>query len=512
MPEFLNQLIKQLRSIWSRMDLAQRLQIGSVALAAVVGLVAVVYYAGRPDDLVIHKASSIAELEEFTQQLTDQGIHYTVEGLEVRVPRDDIANRERLGGFDLPSDQTSLSELLSGLGSITADSGYRAAMLQDSQNRVLADKLQAIEGIRRASVATSVPNRRSRTVLRNRGQRRTAAVTLELNHGLDSADFHQLAGSVIAIVASAENLSREDVTVTDARTGEIRDGSQRGGTNSIGSLEEFEERLRGDEQEYLDSVLRPIKGVAGTVRVDFDRSLVDEERVLRPETDRVRSRRETIDPVATRSSIGDGVGPNPPSSSGPSQASTTEDVEYDTTPDGVRKLQHRMPRISGISVMLQISTDYSDTEALQISKSIEAQYPQGEYPILVQYLPADPLLIEEIRTGSQPATTPIPGPISDFEPESQPIDTEPTSEWASYLPSVVRFGSVLVVLAFFYAMVRRSSPKPKKPKTVEIPKPIKPEPEMDPMLAQRGEVERQFDRDPNTVSRVLESWLTEAKN
>src|SRR5689334_24132205 len=76
MRQFLADLFRQLKGIWGRLDGSQRLVVCAVMAAAVVGLVAIVWFAGRPSWQEVFSATSPEEMRDARRILSQAGVQY----------------------------------------------------------------------------------------------------------------------------------------------------------------------------------------------------------------------------------------------------------------------------------------------------------------------------------------------------------------------------------------------------------------------------------------------------
>lgn len=74
MRQFFSDFQKNMQGIWSRLDGGQRLIVGAVLTASIVGLLGMVYYAGQPNYVSVFEAQSGDELKEAKRLLQSAGI------------------------------------------------------------------------------------------------------------------------------------------------------------------------------------------------------------------------------------------------------------------------------------------------------------------------------------------------------------------------------------------------------------------------------------------------------
>ena len=89
MGAFLAELSAQMKAIWARLDAGERLTVASVLLATLVGLVAMIWFASRPDYVSVFTAESGESMQEAEDALMGENIAYVPEGSTLKVDRDD---------------------------------------------------------------------------------------------------------------------------------------------------------------------------------------------------------------------------------------------------------------------------------------------------------------------------------------------------------------------------------------------------------------------------------------
>lgn len=494
MPPFLNQLSTQLRSLWKRMDTGQRLQIGSVGLAAVVGLFAIVWFSGQPDDFVLFRADSRDELSRVTDGLDRQGVSYRLEGRTVLVPRDE---RDRVAQLDVPGVEFDASAELSKIDTLSSSTELQRRRMHEVQEDDLEASIRAsFDSV--DAVRISAASRSLRTSLASRNRRRSASVHLTLAPSTSQREFRHIATDAIARVSAEFELDPANVRVSSSNPsfGTFAEDGSMANTGATNAVEDFVRDQKRHYNELLTAILGPIPGVRGKVDLRVDTDQYEKDSTVPPsELPLIRSSRQTdSQPQASGTP---GVDP-----SGPQLSQAQNQITTNEYADGfmIHERQRRtQPQVVGFNIWVWRAEDECPKTETELVEFVRDGFGSDSNVTVSVSVTSVPTLVDE------PIEIVAPLPIE------EPI-VEPTPAWREYLPEAARVLSVAIVCFFLLFVLRRSTPKPKKvaPK-VEIPKPIVTEKELDPMRAQRAEVERQFDRDPNTTSRVLESWMTETK-
>src|SRR5690349_13737536 len=79
MRNVINDVLTQAKAIWSRLDGSQRLVVGAVTLATVLGLGSLVWFAGRPSYETVFTAQSGDEVARVKAALQQEGVTYNVD-------------------------------------------------------------------------------------------------------------------------------------------------------------------------------------------------------------------------------------------------------------------------------------------------------------------------------------------------------------------------------------------------------------------------------------------------
>ena len=203
MPPFLAEILKQVGTIWKKLDASQRLVVGSVLTATVLGLVAIVWWAGRPEYEVIFVAEDARQLETAEQALVEDGIAYRVEGRRILVDRGARTTAgTTLRGASLEVEP--LADEMSMLSSITLDSESRRRLQQKYDEREVEAALKRLPGVLEATVDAHRPPR-SPFRSEDAARKPTASVILHLG---GAARFESLARMAIPSIWLACELQR----------------------------------------------------------------------------------------------------------------------------------------------------------------------------------------------------------------------------------------------------------------------------------------------------------------
>lgn len=213
MPNFLAELFSQLKGIWSRLDAGQRAILGAVLFAALAGLGAIVWYAGRPDYQPVLAAGDPAQLQAATRALDSAGILYRQEGGALLVEARDLGRaKSELFGAGITA--SAVPDLGSALEDLVKDKSSREFKLAFTRDRHAEAQIKTISGVLAVSVMAHRPQRSSFAAL-DKAERAIANVVVKVRR---DESFERIARACVDAVAAATGVPQENVTVTDAET------------------------------------------------------------------------------------------------------------------------------------------------------------------------------------------------------------------------------------------------------------------------------------------------------
>lgn len=271
---FLKELVQQLRSLWNRWSLAQRIGMIAAVVAVVVTMLGVGYWASSPEYVILADHLSPAQTAEYVSALEAANLPYKLNfsGSAILVARAQLsqARVEARDLIDAESDEPEMAE------SLWSDPGLRDVRVARQQELRLARTLEQMQAINKATVHITQSD--SSPFVRDRVPAK-ASITVELKRGVP---FHGSdAMAIVSTVAhSVENLLPENVTVvsTDGRVL----SSQTGLDGDIGSQLEYRSLLETNLAAKAENLLTPLLGLGNaTVRVTADVDFTQTERTQR---------------------------------------------------------------------------------------------------------------------------------------------------------------------------------------------------------------------------------------
>lgn len=507
MRDFLIELQRNLRGIWSRLDGGQRLVVASVLFAALVALGGMLWYAIQPTYVTVFEAKTGDELREARQLLSQSNIDFRPDasGMGIQV------DRSRVGEVNAVLNEGGLrsaEDFSLGAGNLIEDSESKSWRLFNA-NKAQAEKaVSALEGVR-GVVITAMRPRRSSFLDRDRETQPRATIALQLRSG---TPFEAVARSAASLASAQLMVPLANVDVVDAVTYQRwRHDPER---DSGGSASEFlllqrayaEERTQA-AQEALN-LLYPGK-IMVRVGVELDPQFeIVHQKVLAPEGTMLR---EKTTKETTENGVQTGNGGDPSAASaiaaesaapaGPQHRTSKETKDRDyVTEIGERRTGRQAPEIKRLSVAvlydrsLEQAEGFSQDELVRTVKAIVGwdQARDG----------ADPNGFSAM-TGSF-----LPPVETAFEPG--PGMTEVALDWA---PTVAQTLGVVLVLFFLRGLLKRGSSRSAEAggaaaaaTTDEADLPAEEQ-----QKRMRREIERAIANDPAALAKLLESWLTEQK-
>jgi|GEM_PF-64949 len=257
----------QLKQLFARMTLRQRLALGGIAALAVVGLGAVIYFANEPEYGVLFSDLRPEDAVRITERLKQEKVVYRVAagGTMISVPAEKVSEMrlQTAGagllagghvGFEL-FDKTSF-----GATDFTEQINYKRALEGE-----LARTVEGLGEVAQARVHLTLPRE---SLFAEREQRAKASVVLRLKPG--RALPPSAANSIAQLLASSvEGLEPNNVTVLDAQ-GQTLSAKRSGGEEEVTlSHLELKQKFERDLAQRLVLLLEPVVG-AGRVRADVN--------------------------------------------------------------------------------------------------------------------------------------------------------------------------------------------------------------------------------------------------
>ncbi len=393
MPEAVQRLYDQSRSLWSGLSRTQRtalLAIGGLTLLLLLGLT---LWGHRPDLVTLYANLSPADAGSVVEQLKAGRVTYRIEdgGSRILVPSSVVyETRIKLATAGLPQGGGVGFELFDrsnfGATDFVQKLNYQRALQGE-----LARTIGQIREVQQARVHIVLPQP---TIFSDREKPTTASVILSLRPGARLTP-EQVRAVVHLVSGSVEGLSADHVTVIDATGRMLSQRADRGvGAGSANQLEyqaSVETELQRRVQSMLEEVLGPGKAsVRVAAQVEFSSGERTEERVD-PNTV-IRSEQRTTETTkgsATRPAGVVGSAPNIGSSPVASGTNSTTDTlkEQESIQYEVGRVVERRTLVAGevkrLTVAVLVDPPY---KVVPGPKGTERKVPQPRPPAELEKL------------------------------------------------------------------------------------------------------------------------------
>jgi len=527
------QQARRAQSAWSELPGAQKTIGVVVALALLVGAVAFVQLQRTPQLGPLFSGLSSADGGAVVEQLQAANVPYelTDGGATVLVPRDQVYDlRLQMSAAGLPGDDTGGYSLLDEQG-VTASQFQQEVAYQRAMEGELAKTVGAIDGVDAAVVHLAVPKK---DVFLDAADAPTASVLVQTATGRN-LDKGQVQAIVNLVSSSVEGMTPEAVAVVDddgtLLTGSgSAAGSVSGGGDAADATADFEQRVAGDLQNLLDTVVGPGNAVASvTAALDFDSAEATTERFLPPE-DGVLPLSETVD-TETYTGAGSGeagvLGPDNilvPNGAGGESAYGKESR---TVNNAVGKVTERVVSAPG------------DVQRLSVSVVVDRDAVARTDMLALQDTVSAAVGLDATR-GDVVSVTQMPFDVGDAEAVAAELEAAQAAEadagtqqliWNAVLAGLVL---LVVIITVVLGLRRRKQVDPvdlglyepmlqPEPEPAELPRvpapravlPPAPAPEDEQFAAlqqRRDEVIDLVDREPEEVAELLRSWLADRRS
>ena len=496
MRTFFNELLTQLKGIWSRLDGGQRLIVVAVLAATVVGLAGIVWYAGRPSYEAVFTASTAEEITQMQQALQREGVSYVI----ADDGRTFTVERAKVGVANMAIKKAGLTSTvdpqIGGASSVMDDAATKAYKLAQASIGLAERAIQGLEGVAWVKVTAFKPTRASAFRDRDGENKPSATVAMRLKPG---TSFHDLARSAAAMVSSQLGIPLENVLVVSS-AGNQRyrydpDREAGGGSSEFLTMQrKLAEEKAQLAQEALDQMWPGKTTVRVTVELDPNWEITS-QKVL-PSEPIVKTEKTSKDTTDSTQ------GKNDPNAN-PADAIANKNKQNNETKDrtfvteiGERRTGKMAPDIKRLTVaVLYDKSLEKDTFSNDLKKTVKSivgwdksRDSEEDFSLMMgEFQPFDPLA--EIPSG--------PG-FGDL-----------ALRWG---PTVGQILGVIVVVMFLKGLFKRSGAKAaaQDPLVRASAKEENLSPD-EQQKKMRRDIERSIASDPAALAKLLESWLTEQK-
>lgn len=487
----INDVLTQVKGIWSRLDGGQRFVVTAVTLATLVGLGTIVWFAGQPSYETVFTATNNDDIPRAKKALAAAGISYKVgPGRSFLVERDKIDEAsmaiagEGLVGMSNPA--------IGGGFSLVEDAETKAYKLDAASRQSAASAIMQLEGVLQATVTASRPRAKSAFRDRDAEQKASATVVLRLRAGVP---FDAMARAASSIASSQLMVPQANIEVVSA-AGNQRfrydpDRDTGGGTSDFLILQRSMSDQRTEAaQARLDQLWPGKTSVSVSVELDPQWEVRSEKVVP---TEQLVSQ-ETVKKDATET-------PGGKSADDGKQSSKIEskDRKY-VTEIGERRTGKHLPDIRRMTVAVLYDPSIEQTKGwtskddlVNTIKAIVGWDPARDKPEAFSTMVAE--------------FAPVP---TEAEVAGGPGMADLALRWGPTIGQVV---GVIVVVMFLRGLFKKSG-RPAASEAPAVAKAEVPEENLSPEEQQkrmRREIERSIANDPAALAKLLEAWIVEQK-
>lgn len=278
MSEFLKQLLMQLRDIWNRFNLLQKVLISAAFLITFSGFIAVIsvqsFGSSNANQSTLFANLDVSDAADITAFLKENGFNYELDnnGRTIMVPKGSVHEiRMNLARAGLPRQQGKGYELFDanqmGMTDFTQNLNYRRAVETE-----ITRSIETFREIEQARVHINIPKQ---TLFMEKKEEATASVVLKIKPGQELKE-RQIKGIQHLVSSAIEGLKARQVTVLDDHGNMLTKGFA---DNAVAERTDHNMELKRSVENYLEFQINSIlEGVLGPNRsrvkvnaeLDFD--------------------------------------------------------------------------------------------------------------------------------------------------------------------------------------------------------------------------------------------------
>ena len=508
MTDAIKLFISELRTLWGRIGLNQKVALGTLITALVAALFFWGSWNSRDDFGLLFKNLQQKDAAEIINALRAEGVAYRVaeDGTAVLVPSEHVYDlRLKLAGQGLPGQEEGWSLFdqtrLGGLSDFVQKINYTRALQAELERTI--SRLRQVEWARVHIVEAKD------SLFADKTEAATASVLLKTRASAQLSE-DQLAGITHLISGAVRGLTPENVTVTDYSGRQL---SARGGSDVVSRASSqlnyrrrLEEHLAGRAAQMLERVLGPGKAIV-TVSAEIDFSSSESHEILYTE-DITKSKTETIKEMAAA----------PAGAGAPGSSTREEKTEYMTPlPSSETKRKEPGGTIKRLAAAVFVSageyktTSGSDGEQtrkyMPAAKAKLAEYEQivkNAIGFKEERLDSITIYDGEFRSSS---------PIS--SEELTVIETQNTRQ---FIVGLVKSGSPALGVLLFLIFARRALKKTFAQKAASMAAPQtfatdtvthqpEPEPQRTATVELKEKVAGTINEAPDNATQYLRAWM-----
>jgi flagellar M-ring protein FliF len=465
----MKQLFQQLTGIWRELGVAQRVTLGAGAVVVIGGMLALLFWAQRPQMRLLYGGLSEKDAAEVVENLQAQKVPFEIGpgGTSIYVRSDQVYKlRMDLAAKGLPGGDGVGFEIFDrsnfGISDFVQRTNYTRALQGE-----LARTIAQLKGVRSARVMVVLPE--NRLLLKNSESHATASVFVDTGGAtLDSGAVN----SIRSLVANAvEGLALDDVAVIDNRgnvlSDDLKSDPQLGSASSqIKYRRQVEDYLGSKVETMLGKVLGPGNAVVRvSADIDTQSGTVTEEK-YDPDSQVSRSDTTTEDSSTTSEKTEKGTSAAGVSSNLPAETASAGGASPSKSTESVRRsktLTYEINRSTINTVKAPGAiTRVTASVFLAAKPAAAGAAPTPRTPAeldALRLMVANALGIqttkpEELAKLVSVEETAFPPP-----PEISPMSTEKLTNYAEILRPLAGLGIAVLIFLVFLALLKRTKPE-----------------------------------------------------
>ncbi len=269
MNEWLKKLISQLKELWSKWTVIQKVILIGIIIAVVGALIFILTFSARPTTVPLFNTAvtDVTVRDQIVYRLAQENVDAEVSATGIISVEDDATARRMraiLVREDLVPSSVSPWDLFDTERWTTTDF-ERNVNLRRSITEVVTQHIESLEDIDRANVVITMPER---TTFASEQQPVTASVIIYPRPGSDiSSSKKKVEGIQKLLIKAVEGLTAENVTISDSSGNILNDFEGLKDIERVDIIAREQKLIQTLETQYRAKVLNSLQQIFGTDRV-----------------------------------------------------------------------------------------------------------------------------------------------------------------------------------------------------------------------------------------------------
>lgn len=269
MNEWLKKLISQLKELWSKWTVIQKVILIGIIIAVVGALIFILTFSARPTTVPLFNTAvtDVTVRDQIVYRLAQENVDAEVSATGIISVEDDATARRMraiLVREDLVPSSVSPWDLFDTERWTTTDF-ERNVNLRRSITEVVTQHIESLEDIDRANVVITMPER---TTFASEQQPVTASVIIYPRPGSDiSSNKKKVEGIQKLLIKAVEGLTAENVTISDSSGNILNDFEGLKDIERVDIIAREQKLIQTLETQYRAKVLNSLQQIFGTDRV-----------------------------------------------------------------------------------------------------------------------------------------------------------------------------------------------------------------------------------------------------